>query len=416
MGGFDPRAGAKAMSDPPGPAPPNPADPAWPAQRSLDTRALSPAEEDYLIGIAVLAEAGGPVTGVRLAQLLMVSAPSVTQMLHRLTDAGLLLRGQTRGRVSSLNGRGAGREDATGRAATGLGLTANGVAIAAWLLLRRRVCECLLVDGLGFNWVDAHYTAHELEHGLTAAGVQRLHDALGAPTRCPHGNSLWLEGLPRPIPAGAALDATAGRGGRAPQDGESPTMTLADAPLGTSMVVVRVIGVAEQDPESLIYLECRGIGPGQRLIVEERTPEGKALSLRLGRRRCLLPVQVAAHIAIRLAEHTGRRVSASVRPVVPPGPCREGPHLRLTAVRVDGPCAAGHQPGDSFVLSNETPTGLCGPTYAALFPWLRGLLAAARTAAEPGAPPMAIERRCPGEGHVTWRAEVLDNVVAAHGR
>ncbi len=50
--------------------------------------AAGTAAEDYLVGIAALAEGGERVLGARLARLLGVSPPSVTQMMRRLVISG----------------------------------------------------------------------------------------------------------------------------------------------------------------------------------------------------------------------------------------------------------------------------------------------------------------------------------------
>ncbi len=76
--------------------------------------------------------------------------------------------------------------------------------------------------------------------------------------------------------------------------------------------------------------------------------------------------------------------------------------MRLTAVRVDGPCASGHIAGERFLLGTKTPAGLCGASYAALLPAVQRLLAAQAA----GQTPPALERRCPGDGYVLWRLEL----------
>jgi len=55
------------------------------------------AAEDYLVGIAALAEGGERVLGAQLARLLGVSPPSVTQMMRRLAAAQLVVSGGSGG-------------------------------------------------------------------------------------------------------------------------------------------------------------------------------------------------------------------------------------------------------------------------------------------------------------------------------
>src|SRR5581483_12505668 len=72
---------------------------AQPAMGSLERvgGAAGMAAEDYLVGIAALAEGGERVLGAQLARLLGVSPPSVTQMMRRLAAAQLVVSGGSGG-------------------------------------------------------------------------------------------------------------------------------------------------------------------------------------------------------------------------------------------------------------------------------------------------------------------------------
>ncbi len=371
--------------------------------------AAGTAAEDYLVGIAALAEGGERVLGAQLARLLGVSPPSVTQMVRRLAAARLVVSG------------GSGRS-------TGIALTARGGLAARWLLARRRVCECFFVDALGLDWPTAQRAADRMEHGLSHAAVRQLHQALGAPTTCPHGNRLNLLDPESPLghcaPATpvdtaessepcvscslglevvdtpAAANASGLPGARA---GAAlvPTLSLATAPVGVRVIVERLLGPVEQDAAALAYLSGEGIAPGQALIVEGTVPAGDLLVVRRAQRRCIVPTRLAAAVEVRLQPASRRREARPAPPTLPP-PCRPSGCVRLTAVRVDGPCASGHIAGERFLLGTKTPAGLCGASYAALLPAVQRLLAAQAA----GQTPPALERRCPGDGYVLWRLEL----------
>ena len=256
---------------------------------------LSPAAEDYLVGIAALAERGRTVTGAALARCLGVSPPSVTQMVARLVQAGLVVPRVPR---ASRNLRSA-RKPVAGR---GITLTTEGAAHAAWLLQRRRLCERFLEKIGGLDASAAARAACAAEHGLPERAIRRMAEMLRVSVR------------PRGV-----------------------------APAAVSQTLETIPG----DP---------GLG------------------------------------------------------APPPQACGRGERIRLTAERVDGPCASGHRAGDTFMLTRHTPAGLCGASYAALLPWIRWLLGDALE--QPGprlrAGHAAITQRCPGDGFVLWRAEALD--------
>jgi len=384
---------------------------AQPAMGSLERvgGAAGMAAEDYLVGIAALAEGGERVLGAQLARLLGVSPPSVTQMMRRLAAAQLVVSGGSNGSL-------------------GITLTAHGQAIARWLLARRRVCECFFVDALGLDWPTALRAADRMEHGLSQGAVRQLHQALGAPTTCPHGNRLDLldpnelsvPGAPAAAadtasvselcmncslglgivdtpPAANASGLPSTRAGAA----LSPLLSLATAPAGARVIVERLLGPAEQDAATLAYLSGEGIKPGQALIVEGTMPAGDLVAVRRARRRHIMPARLAAAVEVRLRPASRRKAAVPAARTLPP-PCRPSGCVRLTAVRVDGPCASGHVAGEHFFLGTKTPAGLCGASYAALLPAVQRLLVAQAA----GQTPPALVRRCPGDGYVLWRLEL----------
>ena len=191
--------------------------------------------QDYLAAIYDLASSGKPVIGARLAKHMGISAPAVTEAIHRLARGGHVKVGR-------------------GKA---LALTARGQEIAEVMARRHRLLERWLTDTLGLNWTDAHEEAHRLEHALSPRVEERLAELLGMPSTCPHGN---------PIPGMAA-----------PLRVEP--FPLAQAREGSTVVVERITEEAEADKRLLEYLWRNDVRPGRRLRVTEVAPWAGTITL-----------------------------------------------------------------------------------------------------------------------------------------
>jgi DtxR family Mn-dependent transcriptional regulator len=189
-----------------------------------------PPVEEYLETIQSLEEEGTTVIQARIAQRLGRSAPSVSEMLDRLSADGYVLR--------------AGRT---------IGLTAEGRLVAERVIRKHRLAERLLVDVIGLPWHKAHLEAGRWEHVISDEVETLLVDLLGNPTTCPHGN---------PIP-GAPVDST-----RASQ------VALADATPGLAVRVARITEEVELDLAALSYLAANGVVPGADVLVRDRAPDG----------------------------------------------------------------------------------------------------------------------------------------------
>src|SRR5437773_6916607 len=101
--------------------------------------------QDYLAAIYDLASSGKPVIGARLAKHMGISAPAVTEAIHRMARRGYVKIGRGQQLVLSNKGR----------------------QIAEVMGRRHRLLERWLTDPLGRNWTDAHQEAHRLEHALS---------------------------------------------------------------------------------------------------------------------------------------------------------------------------------------------------------------------------------------------------------
>ena len=126
----------------------------------------SATENAYLIQLYLLLREGRPVIGARIAERMGVSPPAVTQAMKRLAQHGLAVLDPD----------------------DGLRLTPRGRSQAERTVRRHYLLERLLVDELGFDWVDVDEEADRLEHSLSPRLEEHLFERLGRPTTCPHGN------------------------------------------------------------------------------------------------------------------------------------------------------------------------------------------------------------------------------------
>jgi DtxR family transcriptional regulator, Mn-dependent transcriptional regulator len=217
------------------------------------TAANSEAVEDYAKAIYALAERdGGPVGTTALAERLGVSPGSVTAMLKRMGEMGLVEHEPYRGAA----------------------LTSRGDRVALEVIRHHRLLESYLADVLGMPWDRVHDEAEVLEHYISEDLEERLASALGDPSRDPHGD---------PIPdRELAVSSDEGRPLAACKPGDSGTFTR----------------VSDSDPEMLRYLADRGIRPGARIDITERQPFGGPLTVRVGGRKHAIGGELAARMLV----------------------------------------------------------------------------------------------------------------------
>ena len=214
--------------------------------------AVSPAMQDYLKAVYRLQDAGGTVTTQRLAEELGVSGPSVTNMVKRLAELGLLRHEPYRGAE----------------------LTPAGERIALEVVRHHRLLELYLVTSLGYGWDEAHAEADRLEHHISEDLEARLDAVLGHPDTDPHGD---------PIPA---VDGTLR---------VLPVVPLSELPIDRRAVVRRV---SDGDPARLRYLAEIGLVPGATVTVVERLPFDGPLRVIVGETERLVGLPLAGAVAV----------------------------------------------------------------------------------------------------------------------
>lgn len=127
---------------------------------------VSQAVQDYLKAIHRLGGADRVVSPNEIASSLNVKAPSVTGMLKRLSEAGLI----------------------TYTPGTGAQLSDKGLAEARRVIRRHRLVELFLTRVLGLDWSEVDAEAEALEHAISPRLEQAIADHLGEPVEDPHGH------------------------------------------------------------------------------------------------------------------------------------------------------------------------------------------------------------------------------------
>ena len=217
--------------------------------------ALTAPVEDYLKAVYELERrgAGGEAAATNaLAERLGVAPASVTGMVRRLADQGLLAYERYRG----------------------VRLTEAGRRAALRTLRRHRVIESYLATVLGYPWDRVHAEAERLEHAASDELIDRMAAALGNPAFDPHG---------APIPT---------------RDGDvtEPRLTaLGDLAPGQQ---ARVVRVSDEDGALLRYLAELALLPGAELTVVDRGPFGGALTVDVGGQRYVVGPAAAAQVLV----------------------------------------------------------------------------------------------------------------------
>ena len=216
---------------------------------------LSSQAEDYLKTIYALQQ-GGRVTTQAVADQLKVTPASVTGMLKKLSELGLV-------------------EHAPYQGAT---LTSAGSSVALELVRHHRLLELYLHLALGYSLEDVHAEAERLEHHISEDFEARISQILGNPTHDPHGE---------PIPT---------------LDGTLPpyaTRALAEVLAGEETHVGRV---SERDPELLRHFVLLGLTPGARVLVTGVSRAGGTISLEVAGNRHTISLEAARKLFVTALE------------------------------------------------------------------------------------------------------------------
>jgi DtxR family Mn-dependent transcriptional regulator len=190
--------------------------------------------EEYLESIGALEERESPVSTTSIANSIGVSPASVSEMLRRLSEKGLV------------------EHTPYG----GASLTDEGRQRFLKLTRRHRLWEVFLNRYLGIGWEDVYRHACALEHATTDLVADKLAEFMENPEVCPHGN---------PIPA-KNLEHETRQG-----------TTMAEMEVGQTATVINVI--LEHNSEFLRYLSSLNLKPGATFKVIEKAPYDGTLTI-----------------------------------------------------------------------------------------------------------------------------------------
>ena len=219
------------------------------------TRDLTAAVQDYAKAIYTLESRDGAASTTELAALLEVRPASVSGMLRKLSELGLVEHERYHG----------------------VRLTERGRRVALEVIRHHRLVELFLVESLGMTWDEVHAEAEVLEHALSEELEELIAAKLGNPTVDPHGD---------PIPS------------RELELAETSSQALVELEPGDVATFVRI---SDSDPDMLRFLGKRGIVPGTTLELVERQPFDGPLFVRVGRKIHVLGSVLASAMRVEAA-------------------------------------------------------------------------------------------------------------------
>jgi DtxR family Mn-dependent transcriptional regulator len=190
------------------------------------TGTLTESVQDYLKTIHSLGGADRMVSPADIATRLNIRPPSVTGMLKRLAESGL---------IAYESGHGA-------------QLTAHGITEARRVIRRHRLVELFLTRVLGLDWSEVDAEAEALEHAISPRLEQAIAAYLGEPLEDPHGH---------PIPS---------------KTGELARRNLRELhhfSQGESAVIREV---QDDNPDRLRHWQNHGLTPGARVTIRKYQP------------------------------------------------------------------------------------------------------------------------------------------------
>jgi DtxR family Mn-dependent transcriptional regulator len=218
---------------------------------------ISAAEQAYLL--AIRQSRGGPsLSAADLARRMGVSPQATSEMLRRLSTAGLVSTGESRH----------------------VELSPKGSAEADAIYRRHALAEWLLSSVLGIPWAETDPEAVRLQAHISPRVEAALDELLGHPEICPHGN---------PID-----EATAQR--------RPPGELLSGVSSGAHVTIYRITEAAEDDTGLVSYLEARGLRPGVQVTILARSDSTDSLTLEGPLGRATLGLRPASLIRVLVGD------------------------------------------------------------------------------------------------------------------
>ena len=212
------------------------------------------AEENYLKAIFKLSgKEKVAVSTNAIADELETKASSVTDMIKKLTEKKLVNYQKYQGTT----------------------LTKKGHEIAVHIVRKHRLWEVFLLKKLKFQWDEVHDVAEQLEHIKSPKLVEHLDTYLGFPQYDPHGD---------PIP---------NKNGEFPKSFSAPLIDFAIGSKG------KVVGVSQDNPAFLQYLDKLDIQLGSKIQVIEKIEFDQSLEVKINGKATHISSEVAKNILIK---------------------------------------------------------------------------------------------------------------------
>lgn len=214
----------------------------------MEQTKLSQTVEDYLSLLYVLERDKEPIVGARLAELLGVTPPTVTNTLKRMARDGLISMSEN-----------------------GTHLTEQGWISAKDVMRRHMLMEWMMLRML--PWSKLHGEAHHLEHAISPEAEAAVYEELGRPKTCPHGN---------PLPGFESAVAN--------------WIPLTQLVSGEKVIIRRIHELAEENPPLLAFLEEKQMTPGATATIGEILPFNQTISVDIKGNPVTLGFAVARYI------------------------------------------------------------------------------------------------------------------------
>ena len=212
------------------------------------------AEENYLKAIFKISENENEnVSTNSIANELETKASSVTDMIKKLTDKGLVNYEKYKG----------------------TSLTKKGNEIAIHIIRKHRLWEYFLVKKLNFQWDEVHSIAEQLEHIKSEKLIKKLDDFLGNPKYDPHGD---------PIP---------NKKGSFPK---AFSKSLNNLDINKKGIVV---GVCKDESSFLQYLDKLKINIGTIIEIIEIIEFDNSLEIKINNKKIHISYEVSENILIK---------------------------------------------------------------------------------------------------------------------
>ncbi len=211
-------------------------------------------EENYLKAIYHISDmCEGGISTNAIAERMNTKASSVTDMIKKLSEKGLLHYKRYKGSE----------------------LTEEGKLVAANIIRKHRLWEVFLVEKLNFTWDEVHDVAEQLEHIKSEKLIDQLDEFLGFPKRDPHGD---------PIP-----------------DKDGNVSDHADVLLATLNANDKgiIVGVKDSSSSFLKYLDKQGIALGKKVKVIDKEPFDNSMTIRIKKEEFMISQQIANNIYIK---------------------------------------------------------------------------------------------------------------------